>query len=58
MRVRSARIKKGLPGEKYPAKGYFDEDGRWIVTQKSEETLDDAFRIRQNLEEEKVKKKD
>ena len=41
-----ARVKVGLPSERYQAVGHFDPDGNWVLERKAEKTLDDAFEIR------------
>ncbi|MDA9951446.1 hypothetical protein N9D31_02610 [Oligoflexaceae bacterium] len=45
-KMRQARVKAGLPGERYKAQGYVSSSGAWIETLKGEKSLDDAFEIR------------
>lgn len=42
----AARVKVGLPAERYEAVGHFEDGGRWVMDRKGEKTLDDAFQIR------------
>lgn len=44
------RVKAGLPAQPYKGKGYFNKDGTYVETQKHEQSLDDAFRIKADLE--------
>ena len=44
--LRAARVKAGLPAERYAGIGHFDGSGGWIVEREAERNLDDAFRIR------------
>lgn len=46
MRMRTARVKAGLPADRYRAEGYFESGGRWIETRKAELSIDDAFEIK------------
>lgn len=48
-KMRIARIKHGLSPSRYEPQGYFADDGTWVLTQKGEETLDDAFYISAKL---------
>ncbi len=41
-----ARVKAGLPSERYQPIGHFAPDGKWALERKGEKTLDDAFEIR------------
>lgn len=41
-----ARVRSGLPANRYTAKGYYSGDGTWVETRKAELTLDDAFEIK------------
>lgn len=41
-----ARVKNGLPAERYRAEGYYDQTGRWVQTRPAEHNLDEAFQIR------------
>lgn len=43
--MRIARMKHGLPPNRYKASGYFSKDGTWITTHDEEKNLGDAFRI-------------
>lgn len=45
-RMRLARVKAGLPAQRYTAQGFFDNNGTWNETRKAEITLDDAFDIK------------
>jgi hypothetical protein len=42
--MRQARVKAGLPGERYTGKGYY-KNGKYIQTRRAEQNLDDAFAI-------------
>lgn len=42
--MRMARVKAGLPGERYKGKGSY-QNGKYIQTRRAEQTLDDAFAI-------------
>ena len=42
--MRAARVKAGLPGERYQGQGHY-ENGRYIQTRRAERNLDDAFAI-------------
>ena len=42
--MRVARVKAGLPGERYQGQGRY-ENGRYVQTRRSEKNLDDAFAI-------------
>ena len=44
-----ARVKNGLPAERYQPVGHFDSDGKWVLERKGEQSLDDAFQIRDRL---------
>lgn len=41
----AARVKVGLPAERYEAVGHFEDGGRWVMDRKGEKSLDDAFEI-------------
>lgn len=45
-KMAAARVKQGLPANRYVAKGHF-VNGQWIETRKAENSLDDAFDILQ-----------
>ncbi len=47
MRMKTARVKMGLPAERYKAEGYYEKNGSWVETRKAELTIDDAFQIKQ-----------
>lgn len=40
-----ARVKAGLPAERYEAQGYFIDGGVWVQTRKGEKSLSDAIEI-------------
>jgi hypothetical protein len=42
--MRAARVKNGLPGERYSGQGHY-ENGKYIQTRRAEKNLDDAFAI-------------
>ena len=42
--MRVARVKAGLPGERYTGKGHY-QNGKYIQTRRAEQNLDDAFAI-------------
>jgi hypothetical protein len=42
--MRVARVKAGLPGERYTGKGHY-KNGKYIQTRRAEQNLDDAFAI-------------
>jgi hypothetical protein len=42
--MRQARVKNGLPAERYSGQGHYD-NGRYIQTRRAEQNLDDAFAI-------------
>ena len=48
-KMRQARVKAGLPGQRYKAEGYYTADGTWVQTRKGENTLDDAFEIKAKI---------
>ena len=49
-KMRQARVKAGLPGERYKPQGYVSSSGAWVESRKGENSLDDAFEIRAILE--------
>jgi hypothetical protein len=44
-----ARLKAGLPADRFKAEGYFLGDGTWVETRKAEQTVSDAFEIQAQL---------
>ncbi len=48
-KMTQARHKAGLPGQRYMAEGYFNEQGKWVETRKGEMHLDDGFDIQANF---------
>ena len=53
-KMRFARIRHGLPPSRYEPRGHFAEDGSWVMTQKGEQSLDDAFEIAARLSAKKA----
>ena len=51
-KLAAARISKGLPAEKYPAITRLNATGGITTIRAAEQTLDDAFRIKQQIEKE------
>ncbi len=45
-RMATARVKNGLPAQRYKAQGYFSPNGAWNESRKAENSLDDAFQIK------------
>lgn len=46
----AARQKIGLPGQRYEAKGHFNSKGEWIKDHGAEKNIDDALRIKKQLD--------
>lgn len=44
-KMSAARLKVGLPGKRYEAKGYFMEDGTWVQTKRAEMDVNDAYEL-------------
>jgi len=53
-KLSAARLKKGFPAKKYPAKLKRNPFGGITILRKAEQTLDDAFEIRELIEKEKA----
>ena len=51
--VSVARVKAGLPAKKYKGEGYFNQNGTYVETRRHEQNLDDAFRIKAELDRKK-----